>query len=77
MTSKTKHTKATIKSKAKSLPSNGWIKIQNKMPNKTGSYLTYDTKDGYTTIEHFHPKEWNWKNIGITHWMELPEPPKK
>ena len=59
-----------------------WINVNDKMPDVKGEYLVY-SEEGYISVEKYDPK----KGVDIycdstdsgyaTHWMELPEPPKR
>ena len=49
-----------------------WIPCAERLPEKSGYYLTY--QEGYIDV-----KQWwgYWEMMyPITHWMDLPEPPK-
>ena len=59
-----------------------WISVDDELPKKYGAYLVFnsvlDTQDIYV----YSNGEW-WYNVFhcpsgiVTHWMPLPQPPKK
>lgn len=61
-----------------------WISVEERLPEEDGYYLVY-TKYGYIEVERY--KTWDdddldggywWEFEGlVTHWMPLPEAPKK
>ena len=67
--------------KANSLGESAWISVEDRLPDKEGTYLTYTDKEK-TIIDVFciYPshgtKFWVGGNGKVTHWMPLPEPPK-
>ena len=58
-----------------------WIPVTERLPEKSGEYLTYCGEfDGFCVIYYEILKtksKWrtNWKEV--THWMPLPEAPKE
>ena len=58
-----------------------WISVEERLPDKEGTYLTYTDKEK-TIIDVFciYPshgtKFWVGGNGKVTHWMPLPEAPK-
>lgn len=57
----------------------GWISVKDRLPEKKGDYLTYNT-DGIVW-PHWYDNGWvddlGYKMKSVTHWMSLPEPPKE
>lgn len=61
-----------------------WIKVDNKLPESEGNYLTY-WSDGVMETFGFEDNIVNdpqWYGVPlansiITHWMPLPEPPEE
>ena len=62
-----------------------WISVEDRLPEKIGTYLTYDSR--YDDIDMYYymgRSEWDHHRNGITdaqshgftHWMPLPQPPK-
>lgn len=62
-----------------------WVKLSERKPPRDANYLVHwpsaDPDKALVTTAWYHPRE-GWSLIphawikGITHWMELPEPPK-
>ncbi len=67
---------------------NGWISVKDRLPEKEGEYLAfgYSASDAARWIVvMYDPKDecwyelssdWDWTD-DVTHWQELPEPPKE
>jgi hypothetical protein len=67
---------------------NGWISVKDRMPKKEGEYLAfgYSASDAARWIVvMYDPRDecwyelssdWDWTD-DVTHWQELPEPPKE
>lgn len=66
---------------------NKWISVNEKMPEKWQhengelvNYLVYMPDYGVDIANYFKPAE-RWVCMGlpatVTHWMQLPEPPKE
>lgn len=63
----------------------GWISVKDRLPEKDGVYLAF--YDGYTVSSVWYERgrehsEWTddyeeYCDLDVTHWMPLPEPPKK
>ena len=59
----------------------GWINVKDRLPEKTGDYLIFNT-DGAVWIYWYDEeyKEWyddnGYQTESVTHWMPLPESPK-
>lgn len=52
-----------------------WIRVEDNLPEHCGCYLVTGN-DIELEIVNFDP-EWGWQDsYEITHWMQLPEPPK-
>ena len=59
-----------------------WISVDERLPDKEGTYLTYTDKDKMLMdifcIYPSHGTEfWVGGNGKVTHWMPLPPPPKE
>jgi hypothetical protein len=54
----------------KSLKEGGWISVKDRLPENV---LILAFRDGEYVLTDGEVLEWN---IGYTHWMPLPEPPK-
>jgi hypothetical protein len=63
-----------------------WISIKDRLPDERDIYLVYS--DGQIALGDFVLEEqiwnvqpycnsWYWSKSMVTHWMPLPEPPKK
>jgi hypothetical protein len=67
---------------------NGWISVKDRLPEKEGEYLAfgYSASDAARWIVvMYDPKDecwyelssdWDWTD-DVTHWQELPKPPKE
>jgi len=66
------------------MSNNGWISVEDELPNKPGLYLVATSEHGVGLIT------WSMGDVtprwldsdreqfsGVTHWMPLPEPPKE
>ena len=65
---------------------NGWISTNDRMPDKSGTYLCYQPKAAsicaLNTVRWSEVKGWMGKEVGsriegIEYWMPLPEPQKE
>lgn len=62
-----------------------WVSVKERLPEASGYYLIacrypYCGKSNGIDISYFQHKAKNWKKIRdlyVTHWMPLPEPPKE
>ena len=56
----------------------GWISVDDRIPTwQDGAVLVF-TKYGFSICERTTSNRWQGKHANwITHWMPLPEPPKK
>jgi hypothetical protein len=62
-----------------------WISVEDRLPEDTGTYLTWHNA-GYYGQHEYNAKLHGWNVIShddrsteiktVTHWMPLPEPPK-
>lgn len=62
-----------------------WVKLSDRKPPRDGMYLffaeSYDPENPIISILWYDATKDSWRmspamiDIGITHWMELPEPP--
>ena len=65
----------------KKQPNNGWISVKDRLPEKNGDYLIYNT-DGIVWPYWYDKeyKEWydssGYLTESVTHWMPMPEPPE-
>ena len=64
---------------------NKWISVKERLPEKSGLYLTYHAKRGSMTMHYsVNNDAWNAFDhedrpkyaLEVTHWMHLPEPPE-
>lgn len=58
----------------------GWISVEERLPEKKGCYLAYNEDDGHTWVASWTPgsiADVHYWMLWITHWMPLPETPKK
>ena len=67
---------------------NGWISVKDRMPELWNDYLAFGygpTIPASCFVAVYDPKsnkwydmhtDWDWSDV-ITHWQELPEPPKE
>lgn len=51
-----------------------WISVKDRLPPEYTAVFTYA---GYIRVSFYSPDAPAWKDGTITHWMSLPEPPKK
>lgn len=62
-------------------PPNEWISVDERLPEKDGSYLVHSGKSNAVYAAHFWKRDGRWSgksiNLFITHWQPLPEPPTK
>ena len=58
-----------------------WIDIKEEQPIANDNYLVYLLNGhiciGYWAAESFWSTGYYSNRLEVTHWMELPEPPKK
>ena len=69
------------------VPRSEWISVEDRLPGKSGTYLTY-VNDHFVALDYSKrdklfnasddlPEEFNRDTkIAVTHWMPLPEPPE-
>ena len=58
-----------------------WISVEERLPDKEGTYLTYTDKDKmlmdvFCIYPSHGTRFWVGGNGKVTHWMPLPEAPK-
>ena len=56
-----------------------WISVDDRMPNREGTYLVYTWKGHIlmcNCFDYFLNGKLRFDNYTVTHWMPLPEPPK-
>lgn len=62
-------------------PPNEWISVEERLPEKDGSYLVHSGKSNTVYAAHFGKRDGRWsgksKNLFITHWMPMPELPER
>ena len=62
-------------------PPNEWVSVEEKLPEKDGSYLVHSGKSNTVYAAHFWKRDGRWsgksKNLFITHWMPMPELPER
>ena len=62
-------------------PPNEWVSVEEKLPEKDGSYLVHSGKSNTVYAAHFGKRDGRWsgksKNLFITHWMPMPELPER
>lgn len=63
---------------------NKWISVKEKFPKIGKKVLAYRPGMYYTVIQTIYHGNEDWENgydisgnMAITHWMPIPEPPKK
>ena len=55
-----------------------WIPVAEKLPEKKGSYLTYNSNSRSMHVTHFSRDDDYWRCVWetcVTYWMPLPEQP--
>lgn len=57
-----------------------WISVEDELP-KDGEYVLICNKRGLMTTSLYENEEWviseTYLAVNVTHWMPLPQPPKK
>lgn len=54
-----------------------WISVEERLPS-SGEYVLIHDKFGYNQVAVYMEPEKCWYDaISVTHWMELPKPPKE
>ena len=57
---------------------NKWISIEDRLPERSGRYLTHCNFDGDSLVAVLWFDKYNESfDDEVTHWMSLPEPPKE
>lgn len=60
---------------------NEWISVDERLPEKDGSYLVHSGKSNTVYAAHFWKRDGRWsgksKNLFIAHWMPMPELPER
>ncbi len=60
-----------------SIPSNKWISVEERLPERNGRYLTHCNIEGQSLVCILYYNKIDGFGEGtITHWMSIPEPPK-
>ena len=57
-----------------------WISVEERLPKEDGKYIVHNKPGMVFQAKYYsHPKTWGMvdKGVNITHWMPMPEPPKK
>lgn len=55
---------------------NTWISVNTKLPEKDGRYLVAES-DPYKWLGVCSLRNGKWDSALVTHWQDLPEPPKE
>ena len=58
-------------------PKAEWISVEERLPEKHGRYLAAFTDTRVDTVTYTKIGWFYEKRCSITHWMPLPEPPKR
>lgn len=53
-----------------------WIPVAERLPERKGSYLVCSAK-GCVCTAHWYASRWSHEHLKITHWMEMPMPPRE
>ena len=61
---------------------NGWISVNDRLPELDGDYLVFDGTDAFMIASFSKREGWIlfvdfWEASEISHWMPLPKPPTK
>jgi hypothetical protein len=62
------------------LEQGGWIRVDERLPDTDGVYLTYNPRSYFYLPEQvmrFIKGGWEFSNALITHWSNLPQLPKE
>lgn len=58
-----------------------WISVDERLPEKRGTYLcNYEFEESGRIVmscDYLGSERWSFMQSSITHWMQLPEPPKE
>ena len=58
-----------------------WISVEERLPEKRGTYLcNYEFEESGRIVmscDYLGSERWSFMQSSITHWMQLPEPPKE
>lgn len=58
-----------------------WISVKERLPEKCGTYLcNYEFEESGRIVmscDYLGSERWSFMQSSITHWMQLPEPPKE
>lgn len=57
-----------------------WISVEERLPKEDGKYIVHNRSGMVFQAKYYSsPKTWGMvdKGVNITHWMPMPEPPKK
>lgn len=70
-----KHYNEKMQPYVKPMPT--WISVDNKLPDASGDYLTFNGYD--MKVNQWNKNGWLliYEGIMITHWMPLPKPPSE
>jgi len=61
---------------------NEWISVKDRLPKKTGRYITYEAENSFIYLSWFSKDRNQFHEsggmaiFGVTYWMPLPEPPE-
>ena len=61
-----------------------WIPVEERLPKEQDWYLCYNDVEDGSEVLHWEgdgnvwmDNDWHYKSKEITHWMTLPQPPRK
>lgn len=54
-----------------------WISVNDKQPTDYGRYMIFRRDAGKVHFETWNTSGWAYNHNQITHWMRIPEPPRK
>lgn len=61
-----------------------WISVEDELPKEQDWYLCYNDVEDGSEVLHWEgdgnvwmDNDWHYKSKEITHWMPLPQPPRK
>ena len=68
---------SAISHKYESERKDGWISVEDRLPEKSGEYLTYNGRE--YSIQKYNENGWlnMYDAIFITHWQSLPPSPEE
>ena len=69
-----------LRERVAELEQGGWIRVDERLPDTDGVYLTYNPRSYFYLPEQvmrFIKGGWEFSNALITHWSNLPQLPKE